>query len=374
MRRTPAIFIVCAALLTPASFPLHAQSVGRSVCDYFPTESRIEDLSLQGWFSFYDGPYADDRERASSADLIMEYSRLYSSAALGHSLDARVEARGTLNDWLLELTGSGSLRRHLEDRFFLVGGLSTDGAWADRWEADLTGGVGTGRFRDVTPLAQAIRVQNSLLDLGELLAPVGEEVLLELAQILGDVSFTDDEKTIALSDRLLETDLTVGDQLSVRGLLVIEQIIGSEDQTRLCGRDIQARLGATLRLVPEWSLAATGIIHGRYAAVPDPISQIDAAAEMRVRLGHPNEFRVDSDVSYTRRLPGNWRLRAEYRLGIDRMWTDPEQTSVVHRLSGSLSTELFNSIGLSVSGDLEHRTGDEEISFSLAVQLEADLL
>jgi len=368
--RVPGILL----LVLGVSLCVAGQRAARSVCDYYPPESRVRDLSLQGWFNWHDGPYVDDRDRSRSTDVVVDYGELSSSSSFGHTIDARAEIRGTSEGWTEELAGSASLRTHTNEDVFLVGALGLDASSVSGLELDVTGGIGSGRFRNVTPLAQAIRVQNELLDLGELLAPVGDDMLLELAQILGDVASTDDEKTIRVTERLVETGLTSGEQLGVRGLLAIEEIVGSQDQTRLCGRDIQARLGASARIAPQFDLAATGILLARFAAVPDPISQVDSDIEVKMRLAHPDELNVEADLSYTRRLPGSWSGRAEYRLVVDRMWTDRDLTTMAHRFSASLSTQVLTAVGLSFTGDAEYETGDEEISFTLTVQLEADLL
>jgi len=350
-----------------------------SVCNYEPPESRISDLGLQGSFNWYDGPYADDRNRAISASLVGNYTGIYSSASFGQVVDARTEMRADENGWTASLSGSGSLRsffaaeRVVSADLFGVGVVGFDASTRTGLEFDLTGGVGTGRFRDVTPLAQAIWIQDELLDIGELLAPVTNEALLDLAQILGGVAQTDDEKVVLLVDRLVATELVPGDELGVRGLLAIEEILTSGDVTRLCGRDIQARVGVSAILYPEFSLATTGILLVRYAAVPDPVSQFDSSAEAKLRLARPEEMSAQAELSYARRLPDGWTARAEYRLNIDRMWSDPNATVISHAASGSLTTQIFGSTGLSLVGGAQYRTDDEEVTLSLTVYMETDL-
>ena len=350
-----------------------------SVCNYEPPESRISDLGLQGSFNWYDGPYSDDRNRAISASLVGDYTGIYSSASFGQAFDARTEMRADANGWTASLSGSGSLRSFSAAELlgagdlFGVGVVGFDASTRTGLELDLTGGVGTGRFRDVTPLAQAIWIQNELLDIGELLAPITNETLLDLAQILGSVGPTDDEKVVLLVDRLVTTELVPGDDLGVRGLLAIEKILTSGDETRLCGRDIQARIGASAILYPEFSLATTGILLVRYAAVPDPVSQFDSSAEAKLRLARPEEMSVQAEISYARRLPDGWTARAEYRLSIDRKWSDPSATVILHAASGSLTTQIFDSVGLSLVGSAQYRTDDEEVTLSLTVYMETDL-
>jgi hypothetical protein len=47
---------------------------------------------------------------------------------------------------------------------------------------------------------------------------------------------------------------------------------------------------------------------------------------------------------------------------------------LTHDLSTSLTTKLFGLLGVSVVGDLRYKTGDEEMTISLAGHVEADLL
>ena len=350
---------------------LHAAS--QAVCDYEPPESRISDLGLQGSFTWYDGPYADDRMRAISATLMADYTGMMSTAGFGQMLDARTEVRGSGEGWTANLDGSGSILAFFADDWFGIGAMGLDVSSSSGVEIDLTGGVGAGRFRDVTPLALAIRIQNELLDLGELLAPVSNETLRELAQILGEIGPSDDEKIVRLADRWVATELVPGDELGIRGLLAMESILSGDGESRLCGSDLQARIGASARFAPEFRVSATAVLLARYAAVPDPVSQFDSSAEARIRLAQPEEMRINADLTYTRRLPDGWTARAEYRLSVDRMWTDPVATSLSHALSGSLTTQILGLVGLSVVGDLLYETGDEELTLSVSLFLEADL-
>jgi len=370
-RRT---LIALVALALSLSIAGVAQRAARSVCDYYPPDSRVRDLGVQGWLNWYDGPYADDRERAISASLVADYADLSSSSTFGHTLDARAEVRGTAEGWTAALVGAGTLRSHLDEALFLVGALGLDADIDASLELDATAGIGSGQFRDVTPLARAITLQNDLLDLGELLAPVGDDVLLVIARILGEVRPTDDEKAVRIAETLVATELLTDEQLGIRGLLAVEEAVADDEPSRLCGRDVQARIGATARLLPDANFAAAGILVARLAAVPDPVSQFDSRAEAKIRLAHPDELAIDAEVSYERRLPDDWTARAEYRLAIDRMWTAPETRSVAHAVSASLTTQLPGSVGVTLAGEASYETGDEELSFTLTVHLEADVL
>jgi len=376
---------VIAVMILAALSSASVLSASLTVCDYEPPESRVADLSLLGSFNWVDGAYADDRNRSISASFVGDYTAMFSSPSFGQDLDARTEFRADDSGWTASLFGSGSLRSFFpvggadaatntsSTALFGVGAVGFALSTRSSIEVDLTAGLGAGRFRDVTPLAQAIAIQDKLLDLGELLAPVSDTALLDLAQILGTVGPTDDEKVVELVERLVATDLLAGVDVGVRGLLAVEDILLSSDETSLCGRDLQARVGLSAMFVPEFKLSTTGIVVARYAAVPDPVSQFTSSAEMKIRLLQPDQMNVLAKVAYARRLPDGWTARADYRLNVDRMWSDLTATVFSHVASANLTTQIFGAVGLSLVGSAQYMTGDEEMTFSLALYMEADL-
>ncbi len=350
------------------------QSASLSVCDYAPPESRLSDLRLQGSFQWYDGPYIDDRERSVSATVNADYGHLFSSPTEGRRLDAFAKLQGAGSEWTFDATGSGDLKTYFDGDLFAIGAASVDADSSDGLEFDVTGGVGVGRFRDVTPLAKAIRIQNDLLDLGALLAPLPSETLLSIAQAIGEIGPTIDEKTVAVAEQLIATDLIRDNDLGVEGLLQLESVMTSTGEGQLCGRDVQARLGVSLRPLPEMSWSATGNLLFNFAVAPDPVSQVQANGAAKFRLLAPNEWSIQGSVSYVRGLPDGWTVRSSYRLTVDHGWSETDRTEITHVGSASLTTRVLGSVGLSLIGELRHETGDEEITLSLAVHLDYDLL
>jgi len=97
------------------------------------------------------------------------------------------------------------------------------------------------------------------------------------------------------------------------------------------------------------------------------------AAQAKLRLFRPSELGVDADLSYTRSLPGRWMAQSNYHLSIDRGWTDPAVVTISHLLSGSLTTQVLGAVGLSLAVEAGYSSGDDELSVSASVHLEASL-
>jgi len=371
MKRLAGILAVLGSLFCIASAMAWCQSL--SVCDYESPESFVSGLSIQGSFSWFDGPYADDRSKAFAASLVADYGSLRSSEASAKQLDARTDIRGKMDGWSIQARADGSLLGYFDESLFVVGAFGLDAVYGSGLEVDLTVGGGSGRFRDVTPLAQSILIQNGLLDQGELLAPLANETLQDLAAILGAIGPSEADRIILLAQRLEETDLILGEELGVRGLLEMERVLEESDASRLCGHDVQTRIGLAATILPELKLSSTGILEGRLASVPDPVSQVEVTGTAQVRLAHLDQMRLEGTVAYSRSLPEGWRARGEYHVELDRLWTSSEDTTVFQEASAGLTTLVFGSVGLSLVGQAEYRTGDEEITFSLSLYVEADL-
>jgi len=365
------VFPLLLFVVATPSFRATAQNV-LSVCDYTPPESHVERLSLQGSFQWYDGPFSDDRMRTVSLTAGADYGALVSSEAYGRRLDLVAETQIEGDTWAFDLRGDGDLKAFLDGDVFTLGAFGVD-ASLDSVELDVTAGIGSGRFRDVTPLAKAIQIQNVLLDLGTLLAPLDRPQLLRIAQTLGEVGPTDEERVVAVSDQLVATELLRGDELDVLALLEIEEIVASSEGGRLCGGDVQARIGAAVLVLPEISIAATGSVLYNVAFVPDPVTQLASDASLKTRWAALGELYAEVNASYLRRLPDGWTARAAYRLTIDRGWTRSDRTVIDHDLTASLTTQLFGAVGLSIAGVVRYGSNDEELTTSLTVHLAYDL-
>jgi len=343
-----------------------------SVCDYRPPESHLAALSLQGSFLWFDGPYFDDRTRSLTARAAGDYSLLVSADTSGHELAALAEVRVANGAWSYEFDGSGDVKTYIRGDVFAIGALEA-AASDDGVEVDVTVGIGAGRFRDVTPLATAIRIQNALLDIGVLIAPLEANSLLAVAQIVGEIGLTEEQRILSLTDTLVGTGLVLGNEVGVLGLLEVEQALNQVEGGRVCGQDLQVRVGVSAALLPATSAGATGVTQYNFAIAPDPITQLTASVTGKLRLADLGRFAVDGSVAFTRRLPDGWAARASYRVAIDNGWVAADETGSEHVLSGSLTTQIIGSVALSVVGELRYESGDEEISSSLTVHLSYDL-
>jgi hypothetical protein len=344
-----------------------------SPCDYTPAESFLTQLSVQGSFQMYDDPYRDDRESTFTGVIQTDFSRLSDSERFGYR--AEVKGRTALSPSGLDpqVTGSGSFKRYLQGDLFAVGVIDAQLAGQSPPSVNLTGGLGWGRFRDVTPLAKAIRIHDTLLDQGALLGPLDWETLRAMAQEIGRPGQSLGD-TLAQIEQLIEAvGLAAGGDLGARALLQIEQILKAREEARLCGRELQASVGLELSSRDWPDLSEALALHGRYAQVPDPVSQWTVSAQWISGLVAPLErYSLQLTVSYGRRLRENWRVRGGYSFMRDRL-RDADRPFDRHRLSAVMSFQVALNLSLTMQGEILYETGYEEPAERLTVQLSYDV-
>lgn len=339
-------------------------------CAYTPAESLSSQLTLQGNLRAEgNGPSLSSLGGEASA----AFTRLFASAASAYSLDAAGDLAIGAGGPALKLDGSGDFKRFITGDRFTVGALKLDYAPATGLEIDLTGGLGVGRFRDVTPLAKAIRIQNTLIDRGILLAPFTDETLKTLAQEIGRVGASVSDRLTALEQTIVATGLIKGDALGARGLLEMEDILTASGEARLCGWDLQARFGAAVTGLPDAVLSEAIVLQARTARVPDPVSQWTASAQWTSGFSPLSRYQITASVSYGRRVGQGFRLTAAYDFLRDDRWSSADATYNTHQLSATLAIQLTSGLSLTVNGKLAFDTRVGAVTSLLLVQLSYDV-
>lgn len=358
------VFLVCASCCSLALSP----------CDYVPEESDLVRLTLQGDLRWFDDAFRDNHTNSLTGTFLTDFTQLFESPSFGYRLDGKTNLSLGEAGPIHELNGSGNFKRYFQKDYFSIGAIGLRYTQASGPEIDVTGGIGVGRFRDVTPLAKAIRIQNTLLDEGILIGPLTDETLQELAQQLGQVGLSLSDKLAQMEKKLLETGLVKEGNLGARGLLQIEQIITASEEARLCGWDIQVRVGLAATGFPSPQLSEALVLNWNYARVPDPVSQWRANAQWITGLSELDRFLLEGTISYGRRIRDNWKIRTSYQFTHDQMWNASVIAPLTrHQLSLAVLCQLSAKFSLAVDAKLNTETGYEEPTKTLTIHLSYDV-
>ena len=351
-------------------------ATGQSPCAFTPAESHFAHVDLQASFQWFEDQFSPPHTSASTGTLLVNATEIYDSAASGYRLDGKCQASTGPTGVNATLSGSGDLKSYLEKGdTFTIGALTLHYVLSQGLEGELTGGLGIGRFRDVTPLAKAIRIQDRFLDEGILLGPIPAGRLQTLAQVIDAVDLSSSARLTAIEQEIVATGLTQGDALGARALTEIEDVLASTEEARLCGWEVQARAGLAVSAVPEPRLSEAIAFSWHYAAVPDPVSQWQASADWVSGLALLDRYSLAGSISYSRRIGDALRVRGSYDLSRDLLWNTSHTTPFDHHeLQATLISQLSAQLSLTVSLQFVLETGYEQPTKTLSVQLSYDAL
>lgn len=351
-----------------------------SPCDFSPEESFLTQLDAQGAFQFYDDPKKDNLNNTFTGNVEANFTWLRDSALIGYRVDGSAQAEFNPGKSFTKIQSTGGFKLFIAGDQFIVGAADLSGTidlapeFTTSMIVDVTGGMGLGRFRDVTPLAKAIRLQNTFLDEGVLQGPLTDDKLQEVAQILGFHGLTLAERIERLGKAIEVTGLPAGGNLGPRALLEMEDLISAQGEARLCGWEFQASGGLNLNNLPPTDAHGTLVLNWNYAIVPDPVTQWMASARLDTSLSLFSRYSVRASVSKVQRLSDNLRVRFTYDFSRTPA-KDPDIPTFIdrHQFTGTIFFQLTNQLSLSINGELAHETGYEEMSKRLSIQLNYDI-
>lgn len=294
---------LCVFTLLAISNLSYAQSL--LLCDYMPSQSQFLDLKMAGDFRSVNNPGQHNTLFSGNARLDVVY--LLDTQRRGATVNGNLQF--DLNDaslGALSLSPNGKYFPGNND-FFMLLGLDVQSLgtlnFRDLSLSALTG-YGYGRFRDVTPFATILNVQNQLLRLGKLSEPLPDETLKHLAELIGQRA--QDSSVSELVNNIQQTlersGLILGGPLAAPSLLIIERILQDKSTSKFCGWETS--LGVELQMTPAFNIL--GLFAFQYALAPAPRSQLIlntkwsfAPDVLGAALG---TFFLDSQFSYTYRL------------------------------------------------------------------------
>lgn len=231
-------------------------------------------------------------------------------------------------------------------------------------------GAGYGRLTDVTPLARAMHIEDSLIEDMILAAPLSDAALQEIAELIGRESeFEGIGELVSHIANVIQSEARV--TLSARSLVAVAEEVRSDDVSQQCGWTAQLGLGYELLL--------------RFGAIRQPLltvsadivrplsleSQVAAHADFSRPILLSDANALSASVLFTRQLGTATRLVAEYAL--QRVRRSEEQVSSAETIEAQLLFDL-GAIDLTASGSLSRGTGATGWVESIVIAVRLDLL
>lgn len=315
----------------------------------------MTDARLSFGYRYYDDVNTPGTD-VNSGRLAANYDQLYNSPNYGFSLSGSAELALDAflpTSWLGQAATSFRYYPFEKALMFAFGGLQTSLATGQlRPGVEVLVGAGLGRFSDVTPLAKAMHINRELRNMGVLVDPLPDDVLMAVAAIIGRAIEYDTVKAlVAQIEPLVEAD--AGVQLDARAALTIEEIVLMGGDDTQCGWALQFGIG--YELVDPFgnplNVVVAGSADAAFAFGPDDQMKFHASYSGPFDLMDENTF--SSTLSYKYALSAGSTLMADYAL---------------QRVKPSgLTAKTSHSAGLAVAFDL----GATDISLQLSLTRDA---
>jgi hypothetical protein len=296
---------------------------------------------------------------ASNGNIGGVYKRFYDSLPFGYSVD--VIGSGALNrdpktedyESTYKVNGVAGVKRYLlendpslKDIFASARATANMDKAFDQPRTDVTIAVGNGRFINATALAKAVRVEQFLIESGDLREHLPKQAMIELSSIINRRAEYEDihgatYKRIWYTDMeavMRESGMLTGDAIGALGILRIDEVIEREQiADRFYGWDVAVGAKFDVTLADEDAERPPG--------------------------------NLDVTINYAR--PVSWQWQVNERLNVSSPF-DELANDFAATLASDISYELSNRVDFRIRHLLTVRKpveGDTEVGNSLGVSL-----
>ncbi|MBU0596495.1 hypothetical protein KJ567_07420 [Candidatus Bipolaricaulota bacterium] len=347
--------------------------LGQGLCDFNMPVSHIRDADMS--FAYR---HVDDATTAgvddSAGRFSGSYSVIYDSDVFGYS--GLLNTNVALTDFVPTLwrgLSSASYRYYIsrELPLFVYGGVSGSADTALLQPGlELRGGLGYGRFRDVTPLAMAYRISDALLAAGTIASAPSPRTLRKIADTLAP---GDDEVAIADLVSALEGILesASGVALDSTELLLIEEELEQWGEQRFCGMIVQMGVGQELLDASGGPRDVLYVMSADAAWPPTPSNQLRIRSTVSTPFDVLTEHALLVELTYAASLLPAAEVRSSLSLRSVRTPGRPD----VSTLSASANYSVGAGRASVVAGVLlSHTLGSPGWTVDVSISASVDLL
>jgi len=286
-----------------------------SICSYVSPETNLHSLSLSLSYRYFDD-LATAGADVSGGRLGLDYSRLHDSPNIGYTLSGTGEVQ--LDDFsptsgLGDVAGTFRYYISPDAPTFAFGGAEASIATGQpQMGLHVSGGLGYGRFSDVTPMAKAFKIEEELLGQSAISKRLGDDALMDIAKAIGSKMYASTQEQVA--DVVSKIQTASGSTLSPRQVLMVEDLILAAGDARQCGWSVQAGVG--YQLVDPYGQPQSFLVTASAdaALVPSPDGQALFHATLSGPVNIVAQNTLSVRASYSHAVSETSSLRASYTL------------------------------------------------------------
>lgn len=367
-RRIVVLFLIVFLLNLLAINTLFANPI--TPCQYSPPTSTFTNLSLGANYRYFDDKFLATAGDVNSGRATLRYSSFYNSPA--YRFDTGLNTSLSFNKGSLSHYSMGNSNYSFyfnESDLFAFGGIKLElsSAFSQGLGLNISSGSGYGRFKDVTPLAKAMRINDMLVNRKVVTRSLPDETQQDIAQWINRRS---GQWSVAAIVREIEKIIDESKVLKERGLNAVEvlrirEIVEESGNKKLCGWEVKGGVGYEI-MDPQGEKRDLLVTTSTTFAYPfDPYSQFRAGLDFTSSFNITKNYSLSGNLSYNYRWSDELTTRLLYSLLI----RQPEQGDMInsHNLDASLILRLTPSMNISFTGSTGWETGYEEWTKGLTV-------
>ncbi len=340
-----------------------AQSL--SVCNYVSPESKFSSLSLGGNYNQFNDRYKDNSGNSSSGNLALRGQLWEDGPEWGYRVEgsARVRLSGMNAAFDYTLDSTGQMRRYLSQDIFAFGGFNSAGVPGQSGlTVDAVAGAGWGRFRDVAPLAKALKINDILQNMKVISQSLSDEKITELAQTIGK------QRELGLEGVMKAIEQSLGTSLNVGAVLALQETLMTSP-SRFCGMDVSVSVGYNI-INPKGQNSVVLTAKANYAKAFSPSTEVVANATWRTPVPM-SVSTLDATISLHHALTetiGELSMTYSYH-----HIQEPNSMKELHTADFMIRMQLQASMSVAFSLQASLGTGYEEPEWNFDVSFKYDL-
>jgi len=346
------------------------------LCSYRSPVTDLSDLVMSFSYQYANDPYGSKSRDENAGQFIVDYKRLYDTAEYGFDIGLANKFEISLLDVSSYSTiADGSVKQYLAsegDAFAFAGASARSSSSFASLGVSVNLGLGVGRFTDVTPLAIATRIDETLVRRSTLTDHLRSADLEILAYEIGSKeAYKSVADLLSVVQEIIESSGYVRPGgLDALDLSKITDLLRDKSFSRYCGWDGKIGMGYEI-LDPSGGtndLLVTAAFNYAFTTAPDAQLLIDGSISGPPAIFTTNRIDLGAEVDYI--VSEFLNVKATYAFSRE---TWAKKPTDVHRIGLDVVLTPLDTADVTLTVSLEHRPyyleWSADVRFGLSIQL-----
>ena len=343
------------------------------LCSYRSPLTDLSDLVMSFSYQYVNDPYGSKSRDENAGQFIVDYKRLYDTAEYGFDIGLANKFEISLLDVSNYSTiADGNIKRYEGDAFAFAGASARSSSSFASLGVSVNLGLGLGRFSDVTPLAIATRIDETLVGRSTLTDHLRSADLEILAYEIGSKgTYKSIAALLAVVQEIIESSGYVRPGgLDALDLSKITDLLSDKGFSRYCGWDGKIGVGYEI-LDPSGGtndLLVTAAFNYAFTTAPNAQLLLNGSISGPPAIDTTNRIDLGAEIDYI--VSEFVNVKATYAFSRE---TWAKKPTDVHHIELSVVLTPLDTADVTLAVSLEHRPyyleWSADVRFGLSIQL-----